>query len=291
MPAARSLSRRAFVAGLAAVAAAPVRAAPPRIAALDYAVASTMIALGVPPIAIPSRPDWATWVVEPALPDETVNLGSMREVNFEVLQALAPDRIFSSPYLEPLRPYLERIAPVDSFNVHNTGKPPFEEIVAATRRIGAILSREEAAEALIARAGRTFREAGRRCAAYRDRPLFFVNFMDPYHVRVYGRNGIFQDAMDRMGLTNAWTGTTNGWGFATVAIDELAGVEDSHLFYLDPVPPDVLPSLARSPLWQQMPFVRGNRIDRFPTVLMFGALPAMMRFAGELAAFGERDAA
>jgi hypothetical protein len=40
-----------------------------------------------------------------------------------------------------------------------------------------------------------------------------------------------------------------------------------------------------------MPFVRSGRIDRFPTVLMFGALPAMMRFSEKLAEFGERESA
>lgn len=285
------LSRRGFLAGLGAILTAPARAAAPRIVSLDYAVASTMIELGTPPIAVPATEQWETWVVEPALPDGIVNLGSMLDVNFEVLQALKPDRIFSSPYQEALRPYLERIAPVDSFVVHNTGGPPFEPIVKATREIGAILGRDAAAEALIERAEKTFIEAGRRCGPLRERPLFLVNFMDPYHVRVYGKNCIFQDAMDRMGLTNAWDRPTSGWGFATVGIEELAGIEDSHLFYLDPMPPDVLPSLQRSPLWQQMPFVRHRRIDRMPPVLMFGALPAMIRFATLIAEFGERDAA
>jgi iron complex transport system substrate-binding protein len=229
-----TISRRAFLAGTAAGLLPGVSAAGTvRVASLDYAVAATMIELGVPPVAIPSTPDRKKWVVEPPLPPETVNLGSSGEVNFEVLQALSPDLIFSTPYLERLRPHLERIAPVKSFSVHNTGGSPYPQIVEATRRIGRLIGREAAAEALVARAQQTFIAAGKRCGILRERPLFFVNFMDPYHVRVYGRNGIFQDALDRLGVANAWTGWTNSWGFATVDVEALAGVEDSHLFYLD----------------------------------------------------------
>ncbi|WP_163269513.1 ABC transporter substrate-binding protein [Chelativorans alearense] len=286
------LSRRTFLTAAASAWLPHVSAAAvPRVVSLDYAVASTMIEMGVPPVAVPSTPDWDVWVVEPRLPPETVNLGSMNEVNFEVLQSLSPDIIFSSPYLEALRPHLERIAPVKSFAVHNTGSSPFPEIVKATREISQLLGKDAAADTLIERTHETFKTAAARGGALRDRRLFFVSFMDPYHVRVYGRNGIFQDVMDRMGLTNAWDRPTNGWGFATIGVEQLAGVENSHLFYLDPVPPDVLESLGRSPLWQQMPFVRSGRIDRFPSVLMFGALPAMSRFANLLAEFGERDAA
>ncbi|WP_159593931.1 ABC transporter substrate-binding protein [Chelativorans xinjiangense] len=95
------LSRRTFLAAAAAACLPRVSAAAaPRVVSLDYAVASTMIEMGVPPIAVPSMPDWDIWVVEPRLPPETVNLGSMNEVNFEVLQSLSPDLIFSSPYLD-----------------------------------------------------------------------------------------------------------------------------------------------------------------------------------------------
>ncbi|GAB1580875.1 iron-siderophore ABC transporter substrate-binding protein [Phyllobacterium phragmitis] len=287
------LTRRAFLGGGLVMFLVPggARAAggARRIVSLDYGLAQTMIALGTPPIAIPAVPDWKIWVQEPPLPPGVANLGNMLEINMEVLQQLEPDLILTTPYLEASRHLFERVAPVEVLPVHATGTPPWPHILAATRRIGALLGRENEAERLIAQSEKTIAQAGARSGRLRDTPCLFVNFYDLYHVRVYGRNSLYQDVLDRMGIPNVWQGETNAWGFSLIGVEDLDPGGNVQMFYFDPVPPDVLPALGRSPLWRNMSFVRSGQIAHFPTVLMFGTLPSATRIATLLSRFGSEN--
>ena len=91
--------------------------------------------------------------------------------------------------------------------------------------------------------------------------------------------------LDRLGLTNAWTGETNYWGFNTIGLERLATMPaDVRLIAFEPIPPDVPQMQAASPLWQSLPFVAAGRTSVLPGVLMFGMLPSALRFAELLTA-------
>jgi len=62
------------------------------------------------------------------------------------------------------------------------------------------------------------------------------------------------------------------------------------LIAFDPVPPDVLPKLAESPLWQRLPFSRPGHLTIAPPALMFGMVNEAMRFAGLVTDILEKDA-
>src|SRR5690606_7973612 len=96
--AALSLVRRrqvlAALAGLALLpAAAPIPAR--RIVALDWGLAETLIAIGQPPVGVPETRTYADWVISPALPTGTADVGLRVEPNLEILQQLAPDLILT----------------------------------------------------------------------------------------------------------------------------------------------------------------------------------------------------
>lgn len=279
-------TRRGVLAGLACAALAPHRAAAVplrRLAAMDYGLAETLIRLGCPPIALVAAQDWGRWVVEPPLPAGVVNLGTSREPNLELLQALKPDAILSTPYLAGIHHRLEQIAPVISLPIYVPEGRPLALAEDAARQLAAAIGAPEAGDALRAEAQACF--AGVR-EQLRDRagmPIFLVNFMDQRHVRVYGAKSLFQDVLDRIGLTNAWTGQTNYWGFATVGIEALQHDGEAQLVHLDPVPPGVLASLGRNPIWNALSFVKAGRVSGLPPVLMFGCVPSAMRFARLLA--------
>jgi ferric hydroxamate transport system substrate-binding protein len=284
------LTRRAFAAGALSLVAAPSIAARARmrIVSLDYGLAQTVLALGLPLAGLIDTDGWPVWAIEPPLPEGVANLGSASALNMEVLVQLRPDLILSTPYLEALRPALERVAPVESLAIHDLGGSPYPQILAATRKIGRLTDREAEAEALIARAQCRFETCAADLAPLGDTPLLFVHFLDTRHLRVYGPGGNYQDVLDRLGLTNGWTRPTNGWGFATVGMEALPPEPAAQLFLMDPVPPDVAPVLARSPIWQSLPFVQCGRVYRMENALMFGTLPAMTRFARLLAAARRR---
>lgn len=253
---------------------------------MDFGLAETLIEMGLPPVALPNPTEWTEWVVEPALPPGIVNLGTDREPNLELLAALKPDLIVTTPYLAGIRALLEGIAPTREFSVYAPpGGHPYALSVAATRALAAILGREAEGEALIARAEAAMAQARRHFAraGLADRPLLVVNFLDTRHVRVYGPGSLFGDVMARTGLANGWTRPSNYWGFSTVGIEALAESPASRLVYLEPIGADTLGRLAASPLWNSLPFARAGRVHRLPAVLMFGMLPSAMRFARQLA--------
>ena len=282
-----AMSRRSFLLscpGFAVMRRAGANSGP-RLVTLDDGLAQTLIAVGAKIVATAQVPNWSVWTIEPALPPGVANIGLAREPNMESLLRVKPDRILSTPYLEGIRIQISQIAPVESFPIHALDRSPYPNIIAATRRLGAIADRRDAAEALIERTEAMLETARNQLSGLRKKPLVFLHFLDARHVRVYGRNGIIQDTLDRLGLYNGWTGRTNAWGFATIGIERLAETGDCRVLVFDPVPPDVWPRLAGSPVWQSLLFVRAGRVHRFPNVHAFGTLPAVIRLTRLLSNF------
>ncbi|OYX12895.1 MAG: ABC transporter substrate-binding protein [Rhizobiales bacterium 32-66-8] len=295
------MSRRALLGGLAAggllgprtsaclaadteVRSVPVPS-PSRIVSMDFGLTETLIEMGLPPLAIPNPASWAQWVVEPALPPGILNLGTDREPNLELLSALKPDLIVTTPYLDAIAPLLQQFAPTRTFSVY---APPagavYERSVAATSALAAAINRKSAGDDVIARAEAAMSLARGQLAAagLAGRSLLIVNFLDTRHVRVYGPGSLFGDVLERCGLVNGWTRKTSYWGFSTVGIEELAQSPASSLVYLEPISDDTLAKLAASPLWNSLSFVKAGRVHRLPPVLMFGMLPSAMRFARQI---------
>ncbi len=282
-PSRRDLGRLVLGATLAAALPRRARAAagpPSRIAVIDYGLAQALMMIGVDPIAVMAVADWKTWVVEPALPPGTADLGATLEPNFERLAALKPDLILTTDYVALAEPTLRTIAPVERLTVYgaDTGAP-LPRSVEVTRRLGDITGRRAEAEAAIAAFDAEIAAIGARLRERARRPMLFAWFLDPRHLRVYGDAGLYGNVLARLGIANAWTSPGNYWGFDTVALEDLAGVGEVDFVAMEPVLPDIWPTLAVSPLWTALPFVRAGRVHVMPNALTFGTLPAALRFA------------
>jgi iron complex transport system substrate-binding protein len=255
----------------------------PRIVSLDYGLASTLLSLGLTPVGIAELADWHKWVVEPAMPSSVVDIGSSYEVDFEILVQLKPDVILTTPYLDDLLPNLRPIAKVVRLEIFTpTSGPVLPAAVAATRTLAAELGRDNEAEQFLARSEAFFEACRQRLAAKAVAPVALVNFMDARHVRIYSAPGLFHNALERIGVSNAWTRQSNYWGFETIGIEQLCAIQDpdAMLIAFDPVPPDVLAKLGDSPLWQALPFAQPGHLSVLPPALMFGMVNEAMRFAG-----------
>ena len=276
------LNRRNFVAALAASSLVPrfaLASGPLRVASLDWALTETMLAIGLAPVAVVAAADWHRFVVDPALPSTVADLGLQQEINLELLASLEPDLILTSPFVPDIERVLHRIAPTLRLSIFEQTALPLEHSRVLTRTIGQKLDREAQAERFLADAGGSFDTYRTRVAALKPSPVLLVNFIDARHVRVYGGSGIFQNVLDRIGLANVWTGKTNYWGFATVGVEELATDKDLRLMAFEPIPADAQPTLERSPLWSQLPFVEAKHVSVLPPVFMFGAMPSALRCA------------
>lgn len=264
-----------------------------RIVSLDYGLASTLLSLGLPPVGISDLADWGRWVVEPEMPPSVIDIGSAYEVNFEILEQLKPDIILTTPYLDELLPKLRPIAKVVRLEVFKPESGPIlPAAIAATRRLATEIGREREAEDFLARSDVFFNTCRRRLAGRQVPPVALVNFEDARHARIYSAPGLFHNALERIGVRNAWERQSNYWGFEMIGIEQLSTITDptARLIAFDPVPPDVLPKLADSPLWQRLPFSRPGHFSVVPPALMFGMVNEAMRFAGLLTDLLEKDA-
>jgi iron complex transport system substrate-binding protein len=291
------ITRRSFLRYAAAAALqipGPVLAevAGQRIVSLDYGLASTLLSLGIMPVGISEQADWNKWIVEPALPPSVADIGSSYEVDFEILVQLKPDIILTTPYLDELLPKLQPIAKVLRLEIFTPDSGPvLPAAVAATRKLAVELDREGQAELFLMRSDAFF-ETCRTRLSRRPRPsVALVNFMDARHARIYSAPGLFHNTLERIGLRNAWTRRSNFWGFETIGIEELSSITDpeARLIAFDPVPADVLPKLAESPLWRALPFSRPGHLSVLPPALMFGMVNEAVRFAGLVTDLLEQD--
>jgi iron complex transport system substrate-binding protein len=162
-------------------------------------------------------------------------------------------------------------------------RPALEVAKEETLRLARWLRREEQAQRLVASVEATFAATRAALQGAASRPVYLVNFLDARHVRVYGGQSVFQGVLDAVGLANAWRGSIGPTGFATVGFERLADAPEARLVYLDPLPAESRTTLATSPLWQALPFVRDGRLTRLPPVWSFGSLPSAQRLARLLA--------
>jgi ABC-type Fe3+-hydroxamate transport system substrate-binding protein len=291
------VSRRTVLQYAAAMAVAPTpllaETADQRIVSLDYGLSSSLLSLGLPPVGISDLADWGRWVVEPTMPEFVVDIGSAFEVNLEILLQLKPDIILTTPYLDELAPRLKPFGRIVRLEIFTPDSGPvLQSAIAATRKLSVEIAREREAEAFLSRSEAFFDRCRERLAGKNLPSIALVNFMDARHLRIYSSPGLFHNVFERIGVRNAWTRQSNFWGFETIGIEDLAKIEDQNarLVAFDPVPPDVLPKLAESPLWNRLPFSRPGHLSILPAALMFGMVNEAVRFAGLLTDLLERDA-
>ena len=251
----------------------------PRIAVIDWGLTETLLGLGVTPLAVAQTEGYRRWVQAPVLPDQVIDLGLRIEPNLELLSQLKPDMILITPQFAASRAQLERIAPVHSLAIYTPEDEAFVGAQRVTRELAALLGRQAAGDAMIRRIDATLARVKQRLSQQSLPPFYVMTFLDQRHVRLFGKNSIYQGVMDRVGLRNAWNGPTNYWGFTQQGIDSLAGEPSAALLYLEPLPPGTADGLAHSELWKHLPAVREQRLYALPPVWSFNGLMAAERFA------------
>jgi iron complex transport system substrate-binding protein len=284
------LSRRHFLALAAALTAAPpARANPPRVAAIDWGMVETALAIDVVPVAATELMQFRKIAVEPAVPENVADLGLRGTPNYELLRIVAPDLILISGFYEYQRASLERIAPVLSLPVYEAGRPPYPLAEASMLTLGGRLGRAVDAARYVAETAAELevqREALKHVAT---RPAFVISLGDSRHFRAFGADSMFGDVLERLGIVNAWTDDTSYSAAAPVGLEALARVPDASIVVVAPLPPEVRRTLPANALWNALPAVREGRVAVLDPINHFGGLPSARRFARLLAgAFAPR---
>jgi iron complex transport system substrate-binding protein len=265
-----------------ALLAAPIAAraaAPPRVVALDWGLAETLVALGHPPIGVAEIDNYRRAVVAPPLPPATVDVGLRLAPNPELMASLAPDLILVNAAQTALRSSLAAFGRVQTIPIYTPAGRPYALSIEAATTIAALLQDRPAAARLLADAAAVMDQGRARLHRYDGRPLCVFAFEDARHIAIAATNSLFQGVFDQLRLRNAWPGPAGEWGMAYVGIEALAAMPEARLVYLGPLPADVRQALAQSPLWRRLPPVRANRVTALPPVWGYGALPSAIRFA------------
>jgi iron complex transport system substrate-binding protein len=256
---------------------------PPRVAALGWSCAQTLLALGLVPLAVPEIERYGRLVVEPAMPAQVSEVGLRSEPNLELLRQLAPDLIVIDPGLASARGRLEQIAPVDVFTTLAPGRRPLTVSQEAMRRLAARLGLDAACETYLARFETNLADYAAQAAGYRGGPLYLIHEMFRNRALVFGSTGLYQDVLYRFGLRNAWTGPSGLYGHVVIGIEELADVPEARLVLINSRGADFARLLRTHPFLGSLPAIRASRLTVLPDVHFSGGMPAAERFARLLA--------
>lgn len=273
-------NRRQFLALATLLAACPARAAG-GIAAIDWALLETMLALGVAPTAAAELRQYARVVGEPAVPSGVVDLGLRGNPNLELLSSLAPELIVISNFYEYRRAAFERISEVLSLPVYLAGEPCLPLLRHSTLELGRRLDRSEQARTLVA-AFETSIVMARQNQRPDGRPAMAINLGDRRHVRLFGDDTLFGGVLTAAGYRNAFADTRYSMT-APAGLETLAREAEAELLVVGPLPPGGIEALADNALWQALPQVTAGRVRLLPALDHFGGLPTATRFAALIA--------
>ncbi|MDB6180376.1 iron-siderophore ABC transporter substrate-binding protein [Paracoccus fistulariae] len=277
--------RRAFLTAASALLAAgfPLQAraarAKPRLAAIDWAMLETAVAIGHMPVAACELIRFREDAISPAIPDDVVDLGLRGAPNFELLQLTRPDLILTSPYYIRYQTRLQTLAPVVNLPFYTPQEPPLPKAVAALHTLAEAVEDDPAGDRAADRAQTELDQLARRLRPFSDRPVALVHIGDARHVQAFGHDSLFGSTLTRLALQNAWNEATAFSFMAPVPLERLASMHEARLVIVGQIPPPALHGLRRSVLWRALPPVAGGRLYLLPDVNAFGAVPAALRFA------------
>lgn len=260
-----------------------INEAPKRVVVLDWALAESVLALGVTPIASADVKGYQDWVGSPTMPSEVTDVGSRREPNLELIASLKPDLILMSGHLAPAYEKLNAIAPTLVMSIYNDKKQPYQNAKTLVITLGDVFERPEQAQQLVDETNQKLAQNGEQVAKMNNgKPFIMVRFIGDKHIRVHSTGSLMNDTISAMSLENSWQGPTNSWGFSSASVEQLAQYQDSNVLIFGPLSDAEQAQLNGSPLWAAMAFSRENRVKVVPKVWTFGSLVAMQRLSDEV---------
>ncbi len=259
-------------------------AAEPTVAAIDWGLLETTLAVGAMPVAATELLQFRKIAVEPTVPDTVADLGLRGSPSFELLRIIKPDLILISGFYEYQRASLERISPVMALPVYEAGKPPYPLARYSTQALGERLGRTTQARAYLEETEQKLAQTRSSFAKVAHRPFFVISLGDSRHFRAFGADAMFGDVLGHLGLVNAWQEATNYSAAAPVGLETLARAPGAFIVVVGPLPPEVRRGLGENALWNALPPVREGRTVFLDPINHFGALPSARRFARLLAA-------
>ncbi|WP_281221894.1 ABC transporter substrate-binding protein [Photobacterium sanguinicancri] len=257
---------------------------PVKVVALDWALAETLLSIGITPYGVADVKGYREWVNRPELSEAVIDVGSRREPNLELLARMKPDLIVMSQHLSPAYEKLKNIAPTMVLSIYSDKKQPLIAAEMVTRRLGEVMGVSRQAEQVIADTEQVFQRNGDRLkqANLDERTVLMVRFIGDKHVRIHGEGSLASATLSKMGITNAWQDATNQWGFASSGMEGLAPYQQANVMYLGPLSDKYQQTIFTTPLWRAMAFSREQRVYALPAIWTFGSLQSAQRLSDQI---------
>lgn len=268
----------------------------PKILALDWGVAGTLTAMGVPPVATGDLAGYPDWAVSPALPDTVLDMGSRFSPNPELLAQMPIDIIIDTDFYQHLRSkygnvrHINFVVEGDKTNLDGTPKERYfwDDYAGAVVKLGDDIGHKDKAVAYVANAKQAIIAHGATFKAHNPNypKLAIVQFADSKNLRLYTPNSLFAPVAELMGVELVTMGIANPWGYANLSLHDLAKLDnDTCLIVIEPFSPMLQSELANTALWQRLGFGKnGERcMAVLPPVWTFGGVPSMVGFSEQLA--------
>lgn len=253
-----------------------------RLAAIDWAAAESLLALGLPPLAVADT-GYYNQRMPQRLPPETKDIGPFWEINLERLDRLRPDLVFIGAPSLFMTPRLWEIAPVEVVT-EKTGEDSYQRAGAILRQCcRAAALPDSSADGILDQIEHQMDILAQ--SLDRTQPIcVLLPDQSGSRAMVYGTNSMPDAVLKRLGLINAWQGPTNAGGFVQVGFEALMPLKDA-IFVQMEIPslaPQTDRALADSELWQRLSPVRENRIVRIGQFYPFGGCLSTLHLATAL---------
>lgn len=253
---------------------------PKRVAALSWELVENVIELGVTPIAISDIKGYQEWVRVPSIPTETQDIGDRAEPNLEKLAQLKPDVILINLAQKDIQSKLERIAPVVFFDSYRADHNNAEQVDKAFLKLAVLLDKEKQAKAKLKQRETKFKALQKKLESAFPNGLpdvVTMRFANTTSAYIYGGNSMPQHALEKLGIKNPITIENSQWGLAQKRLKFLRSVDQGVVMYFQPFYQE--DQLAKSPLWQAMPFVKQNKVASIESTWTYGGAMSLQYLA------------
>lgn len=241
----------------AAVAPAAAHAAPTRIAALTPFTANTLADLGVRPVAIGQTLGGHDRLSPKLAGVPTLPLSHPNGPNLEQLAQLQPQLVLSAPIWRKGAEGMERLG----MEVVESDPRSVVQVMAQTRRLGALVGRQAAAERLARRQQEAIATA-RRGIRRHPRVLLIMGVGRTSFAMLANSWG--GDLVRQAGGTLLTRGLTASGGYARISDEAVVARDPDVIIAVPHGSPDDIPKLARylkgKPGWRQTTAARTGRI-------------------------------
>lgn len=241
---------------------------PTRVVVLEWTYVEDVLALGLQPVGVADIEGYNEWVKIPVeLSGDAVDVGLRGEPNLETIASLNPDLIIDTQFrAAEYYDKLSAIAPTLIFEPYPTDESinQYDEMTSTFTTIADVLGKQAEAEEVLAHldqkyvdAQKKIEEAGLLGEKFVLSQMF--SWENAVYVRLFTKNGMASQIVERIGLENGWDDGFQAYGFTEVSVEKLPELGDLHYFYVVNADDEVMNLDTVSPIWASLPFVKSGQ--------------------------------